>query len=148
MIRMEGEVYFGAVSHVGDLLRDLRAPAAAPRHLLVMAKSMNFIDLAAAEMWRAELLTRRAIGGDLYFHRPRAPVLELWQRIGFMNELGADHIFPAKRVAIATIFDRLDRGICAHCTIRVFEECQALPPPIDDAASAASPGSRAPVPAP
>ncbi|MGH8797608.1 MAG: SulP family inorganic anion transporter, partial [Caldimonas sp.] len=27
MVRMEGEVYFGAVSHVGDQLRDLRAPA-------------------------------------------------------------------------------------------------------------------------
>ena len=143
MIRMEGEVYFGAVSHVGDLLRDLRAPANSPRHLLVMSKSMNFIDLAAADMWRAEMLTRRAAGGDLYFHRPRAPVLELWQKTGFMAELGTDHIFPAKRIAIATIFDRLDRGICAHCTIRVFEECQALPLPIDGAASEASPGSRA-----
>src|SRR5450755_1631417 len=140
MIRMEGEVYFGAVSHVSDLLRDLRAPAASPRHLLVMAKSMNFIDLAAAEMWRAEMLTRRSVGGDLYFHRPRAPVLSLWQRVGFMSELGADHIFPAKRIAIATIFDRLDRGICAHCTIRVFEECQTLPPPLDGTASGATPG--------
>jgi SulP family sulfate permease len=143
MIRMEGEVYFGAVSHVSDLLRDLRAPANSPKHLLVMSKSMNFIDLAAAEMWRAELMTRRGLGGDLYFHRPRAPVLELWQRTGFMAELGVDHIFPAKRIAIATIFDRLDRGICAHCTIRVFEECQSLPLPIDGAASTASPGSRA-----
>ena len=143
MIRMEGEVYFGAVSHVSDLLRDLRAPAHSPKHLLVMSKSMNFIDLAAAEMWRAELVARRAVGGDLYFHRPRAPVLELWQRVGFMAELGTDHIFPAKRVAIATIFDRLDRGICAHCTIRVFEECQTLPLPVDGAASDASPGSRA-----
>ncbi|HEY4958245.1 MAG TPA: SulP family inorganic anion transporter, partial [Caldimonas sp.] len=140
MIRMEGEVYFGAVSHVSDLLRDLRAPVASPRHLLVMAKSMNFIDLAAAEMWRAELVARRSSGGDLYFHRPRAPVLELWQRVGFMSELGADHVFPAKRIAIATIFDRLDRAICAHCTIRVFEECQTLPPPIDGAASGATPG--------
>jgi len=112
-----------------------------------MAKSMNFIDLAAAEMWRAELVARRACGGDLYFHRPRAPVLELWQRVGFMAELGADHIFPAKRIAIATIFDRLDRGICAHCTIRVFEECQSLPLPVDGAASEAAPGSRAPAPA-
>ena len=130
MIRMEGEVYFGAVSHVGDQLRDLRAPAASPKHLLVMAKSMNFIDLPAADLWRAELQTRRALGGDLYFHRPRAPVLELWQRIGFIGELGTDHIFPAKRIAIATIFDRLDRGICASCTIRVFEECKTLPPPV------------------
>src|SRR5436190_4636481 len=130
MIRMEGEVYFGAVSHVGDQLRDLRAPVGSPKHLLVMAKSMNFIDLPAADLWRNELLTRRAIGGDLYFHRPRSPVLELWQRIGFLGELGTDHIFPAKRIAIRTIFDRLDREICAHCTIRVFEECGTLPPPI------------------
>jgi SulP family sulfate permease len=143
MIRMEGEVYFGAVSHVGDLLRDLRAPAHSAKHLLVMSKSMNFIDLAAADMWRAEMITRRGIGGDLYFHRPRAPVLELWQRTGFMAELGTDHIFPAKRIAIATIFARLDRAICSHCTIRVFEECQGLPLPIDGAASEASPGSRA-----
>jgi SulP family sulfate permease len=141
MIRMEGEVYFGAVSHVSDLLRDLRAPAHSAKHLLVMVKSMNFIDLAAAEMWRAELIARRSAGGDLYFHRPRAPVLELWQRVGFMSELGADHIFPAKRVAIAAIFERLDRSICAHCTIRVFEECQTLPLPVDGAASGASQGA-------
>ncbi len=140
MIRMEGEVYFGAVSHVGDLLRDLRAPAHSPGHLLVMAKSMNHIDLAAAEMWRVEMVIRRGTGGDLYFHRPRAPVLELWQRVGFMSELGSDHIFPAKRIAIAAIFERLDRSICAHCTIRVFEECQTLPPPLDDAAAAKSAG--------
>ncbi len=69
-------------------------------------------------------------GGDLYFHRPRPPVLELWQRVGFTEELGRDHIFPTKRIAIATIFQRLDRHVCARCTVRVFEECKPLPPPI------------------
>ncbi|CAN5408752.1 SulP family inorganic anion transporter [soil metagenome] len=127
MIRMEGEVYFGAVSYVADQLRELRAAPEAPKHLLVMAKSMNFIDVPAAEMWREELETRRADAGDLYFHRPRPPVLELWQRVGFTPELGTDHIFPTKRAAIATIFARLDRGICAGCTARVFEECKGLP---------------------
>ncbi len=129
MIRMEGEVYFGAVSHVSDQLRELRAPADAAKHLLIMAKSMNFIDLAAAEMWRAELVARRARGGDLYFHRPRAPVLELWQRVGFLDELGSDHVFPAKRIAIAAIFERLDRAVCARCRVRLYEECRSLPPP-------------------
>ena len=95
-----------------------------------MAKSMNFIDLPAADLWRSELAARRAAGGDLYFHRPRPPVLDLWQRIGYTRALGADHIFPTKRVAIATIFQHLDRGICARCSVRVFEECQALPPPL------------------
>jgi SulP family sulfate permease len=132
MIRMEGEVYFGAVSYVADQLRDLRAPADAAKHLLVMAKSMNFIDVPASELWREEMITRRSQGGDLYFHRPRPPVLELWKRVGYTDELGADHIFATKRIAIATIFERLDRGICAHCTARVFEECQTLPPPVLD----------------
>jgi sulfate permease, SulP family len=128
MIRMEGEVYFGAVPYVADQLRDLRAPPAAAKHLLVMAKSMNFIDVPAADLWRAELETRRASGGDLYFHRPRPPVLELWRRVGYTQQLGADHIFPTKRIAIATIFERLDRGVCKRCAVRVFEECGTLPP--------------------
>ncbi len=130
MIRMEGEVYFGAVAHVGEQLRALRAAPHAPKHLLVMAKSMNFIDLAAADLWRAELLARRNVGGDLYFHRPRPQVLALWEHISFMPEIGRDHIFPTKRVAIATIFDRLDRTVCAQCTARVFEECARLPRPL------------------
>ena len=130
MIRMEGEVYFGAVPHVADQLRDMRAAPDAAKHLLVMAKSMNFIDLPAAELWRAELQTRRSAGGDLYFHRPRPPVLELWQRVGFTPELGSDHIFPTKRIAIATIFQHLDRSVCARCQVRVFEECGTLPPPV------------------
>ena len=127
MIRMEGEVYFGAVPYVADQLRDLRGLPA--RHLLVMAKSMNFIDLPAAELWRAEMASRREAGGDLYFHRPRPPVTALWQRIGFTRELGNDHVFATKRIAIATIFGRLDRRICERCTIRVFQECQDLPAP-------------------
>ncbi|HWH84638.1 MAG TPA: SulP family inorganic anion transporter [Burkholderiaceae bacterium] len=130
MVRMEGEVYFGAVPHVAEQLRAMRAVPDAAKHLLVMAKSMNFIDVPAAELWRSEMATRRAAGGDLYFHRPRPPVLELWKRIGYIEELGADHIFPTKRIAIATIFERLDRRLCATCTVRVFEECGTLPPPV------------------
>jgi sulfate permease, SulP family len=129
MIRMEGDVYFGAVPHVADALRDLRAQPGAPKHLLVMAKSMNFIDAAAADLWRAELTARRAEGGDLYFHRPRPEVIAFWQRVDYIKALGEDHIFATKRAAIATIFNRLDRDVCARCTVRLFDECQALPKP-------------------
>jgi SulP family sulfate permease len=88
-----------------------------------MAKSMNFIDLAGDELWRDELHARRRIGGDLYFHRPRPPVTELWQKTGFLDEMGRDHVFPDKRIAIATIVPRLDPEICARCTVKLFEEC-------------------------
>jgi SulP family sulfate permease len=131
LLRMEGSIYFGATQHVGDTLHALRHGSGRPKHLLVMAKSMNFLDLAGAELWKEELQRRRAEGGDLYFHRPRPQVLEMWERTGFIHRLGRDHIYPDKRTAIHAIFDRLDRDICATCHARVFWECQSLPPPRD-----------------
>jgi SulP family sulfate permease len=123
LLRMEGSVYFGATAHVADRLQALRDQPDPQKHLLVMAKSMNFIDVAGAELWRQELRARRAMGGDLYFHRPRPRVLDQWQRDGFLDELGAGHVFPDKRRAIVTITRRLDGGICSRCAVRVFEEC-------------------------
>jgi len=123
LLRMEGAVYFGATQHVGERLHALRTAAAPQPHLLVMVKSMNFIDLAGDELWRDEMRQRRAAGGDLYFHRPRPPVMELWQRSGFLDEMGRDHIFPDKRSAIATIVPRLDAAVCARCSVKLFDEC-------------------------
>jgi SulP family sulfate permease len=129
LLRMEGEVYFGATQHVADKLHALRNEANPQKHLLVMGKSMNFIDLAGAELWEQELTARRAMGGDLYFHRPRPEVIAMWQTTGFTRLLGPEHQFPDKRVAIATIFPILDTHICSTCTARIFSECQSVPLP-------------------
>ena len=127
LLRMEGAIYFGAVQYVTDRLHWLRTVDADQKHLLAMTKSMNFIDLAGAEMWEAELSERRAAGGDLYFHRPRTQVLETWKQTGFTAKLGNDHIFPTKRQALHTIIARLSPEICAQCQARIFEECAARP---------------------
>jgi SulP family sulfate permease len=129
LLRMEGEVYFGATQHVADKLHALRREPNPQRHLLVMGKSMNFIDLAGAELWEQELNARRAMGGDLYFHRPRPEVIAMWQTTGFTRLLGPEHQFPDKRVAIATIFPKLDPQICSTCTARIFWECKSVPQP-------------------
>ncbi|MBE7416170.1 MAG: SulP family inorganic anion transporter [Ideonella sp.] len=123
LLRMEGSVYFGAAAHVADTLHALREQPRAQKHLLVMAKSMNFIDAAGDAVWQRELRVRRAMGGDLYFHRPRPQVMRMWQRTGFLDALGRDHIHPDKRSAIAAIYDRLDPALCATCTARVTWEC-------------------------
>lgn len=127
LLRMEGPVYFGAVQHVSDTLHALREPPDAPKHLLVMSKSMNFLDPAGLQLWDDELHARRRAGGDLYFHRPRPPVVELWQRAGFLGALGRDHVFADKHSAIASIVPQLDGSICARCRVRLFEECSRQP---------------------
>ena len=127
LLRMEGEVYFGATQHVADILHALRSQPNPQKHLLVMAKSMNFIDLAGAELWEAELAARRAMGGGLYFHRPRPEVIRMWRKTGFTDVLGPEHQFPDKATAISTIFRKLDPEICRHCSARIFWECRAAP---------------------
>jgi len=129
LLRMEGEVYFGATQHVADTLHALRHAPQPQKHLLVMGKSMNFIDLAGAQLWEDELTARRAMGGDLYFHRPRPEVIRMWQTTGFTRLLGPEHQFPDKRSAIATIFTRLEPAVCRQCTARIFEECRSVPGP-------------------
>jgi SulP family sulfate permease len=123
LLRMEGSIYFGASPYVTDRLHELQARSPGQKHLLVMAKSMNFIDISGADLWRTELDSRWARGGDLYFHRPRPQVLDMWKRVHFIEAIGADHLYPDKRTAIADIFKRLDPGICARCTARIFWEC-------------------------
>jgi SulP family sulfate permease len=127
LLRMEGSVWFGAVPHVAERLRTLRRDHPGQRHLLVMAKSMNFIDLAGADLWDEELIRRREAHGDLYFHRPRPPVVQTWQATGFSARLGADHVFADKRSALAHIVARLDDDVCARCTVRLFDECSQRP---------------------
>jgi len=129
MVRMEGAVYFGATAHVSTKLAELRETAQAPKHLLVMARSMNFIDLSGAELWEHERRARQQIGGGLYFHRPRPDVLKMWSKTGFDERLGTDHVFHTKDQAIASIFRRLDPEICRTCQVRAFAECRTAPAP-------------------
>ena len=92
-----------------------------------MAKSMNFIDLAGAELWETELKTRRAMGGNLYFHRPRPEVIQMWQKTGFTDLLAPEHQFADKANAIARIFKQPAPEVCRHCRARIFRECQTAP---------------------
>ncbi|MGA0532567.1 SulP family inorganic anion transporter [Hansschlegelia sp. KR7-227] len=131
LLRIEGATYYGATQFVGDRLHALRLQAPGQKHLLVMARSMNFIDLAGADLWKMEGVRRRAENGDLYFHRPRAAVIELWGRTGFLKWLGTDRIFGSKAQAISAIYPRLDPKICETCTVRAFLECGANGSPGD-----------------
>jgi SulP family sulfate permease len=127
LVRIEGSAYFGAAQYVGDRLHEMRQRRPGQKRLLVMAKSMNFIDLAGAELWELEASRRRMAGGDIYFHRPRAAVLETWEKSGFLKRLGEGHIFESKREAIGAIYSQLDPAICAGCTARIFRECGPAP---------------------
>ena len=128
IVRIEGSLYFGAVNHVGEYFHDIAERQPQKTHLLLMSRSINFVDVAGAELLAQEARNRRARGGRLYLHSLREAACRMLCKVPYASDIGADALFTKKRQAIATIFERLDPEICATCKARVFEECVTRPP--------------------
>ena len=59
ILRIEGSIYFGAVGHVERHLDTLREHSPGQKHLLLMSKSINTVDMAGAELLVEEARRRR-----------------------------------------------------------------------------------------
>ncbi|MGE0875953.1 MAG: SulP family inorganic anion transporter [Burkholderiales bacterium] len=129
ILRLEGSLYFGAVNHVATELDDLREAAPGQKHLLLLVKGMNFVDVAGADLLAEERMRRRAAGGELYLHGLRPDAAAALERTGYMRGDNRKQVFARKRDALADIVPRLDPRVCATCTARIFEECAAQPGP-------------------
>lgn len=128
ILRVEGSLYFGATNHLAEYLHHLQEHHPQQKHLLLMARSMNFVDVSGAELLATEARRRRAAGGALHFHGLREGASRMLAKEPFAAAIGADAIHPSKRAAIANIFDRLDHEVCRQCRARVFEECAGVQP--------------------
>lgn len=127
ILRIEGSIYFGAVSHVEDYFDALRKARPEQKHLLLMSKSINTIDMSGADLIGRETRRRLADGGAVYLYSPRKPVIAMLQRGGYMKDIGSERVFRSKSEAFSGVVARLDYSICANCTARIFNECRNLP---------------------
>jgi len=127
ILRIEGSLYFGAANHVGEYLHHLEERKPGQKHLLLLGRSMNFVDIAGAELLAQEARRRRARGGGLWFHGLREGAATMLAKEPFAADIGQDACFTEKRDAIAGIYARLDREVCAKCSKRIFEECAGAP---------------------
>lgn len=131
IMTVEGSIYFGAVDHIESHLDTLREVAPEQKHFLLIARNVNFVDVAGAEALAHEARKRRWDGGTLALQGLRQPVVSVLRNSGLLPEIGEENVFRSKNEAIAALYARLDRGICNRCTARIFRECTAPPPPPD-----------------
>lgn len=129
IVRIDHSLYFAAVNHVREQINMLLHDNPGQKHLLIVARGINFIDMAGAELLVRLARERRGVGGDLYLYHINEGVCDHFRLIDDLFTIGVDNIFDKKEKALASIFQRLDKTICAHCTARIFLECAALPPP-------------------
>jgi len=126
ILRIDGSLFFGAVSHVSESLRRFREQNPQQKSALLIASGINFIDVAGAELLAQESKTYRKLGGNLYFYRIKEGVCEPLRRGGYIQEIGDENMYRSKTEAITEIFETLDKSICATCDKRIFKECQSV----------------------
>ena len=126
MLRLNGSIFFGAVSHLQQQVQEMLEAKPTQKHLVVMASGINFVDLAGAE-FLAETARRQARdGGSLSFYRMKDSVAETLRKGGFMQDIGEQNLYPAKSRPAEALFPRLDKTICASCPHRLFRPCQTI----------------------
>ncbi|MGV6801492.1 MAG: SulP family inorganic anion transporter [bacterium] len=122
IIRVDMSVYFGSITYIQRRLGDF-TDKEGYKHILILGPSINFIDMAGAEMLVAEAKRLRQLGGGLYICGIKPSVCDYLKRTGFAEEFGMDNLFFKKNEAIIEIGKRLDRNQCAKCQARIFIEC-------------------------
>jgi SulP family sulfate permease len=124
IVRIDGSLFFGAVSYVNSALHDFKEKEPTICHILIVVKAINFIDVAGAEMLVQEAKYWKSQGGGLYLCGLKMETEKFLQRGGYLNEIGEENIFPSKKESIAAIYKKLDADYCTSCERRIFRECQ------------------------
>ena len=130
LIRIDGSLFFGAISHVHETLATFEQKNPGQKHMLLLAQGINFVDLAGAEFIETEAKRRKNMGGKLFLYRVKEGVCQELRKDHALVEIGEENIFASKQTAIKTIVEKhLDPSICAQCDKRIFNECEDMPKP-------------------
>ena len=123
-----GDLYFGAVSHIGKVVHQHLHHNPGQRFLLLRMHSVNHCDYTGIHTLMDVVKIYREHGGDVYMVRVHDSVRELMESTGFCDFLGENN-FLSEDVAITHIYQKvLDPAVCIYeCEVRAFLECQNLP---------------------
>lgn len=130
IIDIQGDLYFGAVSHVEESIRAVQQENPTQRYLLLRMQHVGQCDISGIHMLETVTRLYRERGGDLYLTRVLEPVMALMHSTGFDRYLGDDHFLDGDSAIEHLFYKVLDPAICIYeSDVRVFRECQNLPRP-------------------
>lgn len=128
IIKISGDLYFGAVSHVEEAIHRHLTRHPDQRFLLLRMQGVNQTDFSGIHMLEMLRHMCQERGGDLFLMKAQEPVLALMKSTGFYDKLGPDHFLDEDQ-AISYLFHKvIDPAVCIYeCNVRAFIECQNLP---------------------
>ncbi len=127
IIRIDGSLFFGALEHLQDQLQ--QALALGQGNVLLVAKGVNHIDLAGAQMLDTEIRRLERDGRRVLISSLKGYVRDELQKMGQLEKIGPQHFIETTGEALELMLGRVDQTICSRCTKRVFGECAGFEGP-------------------
>ena len=106
-LRFDGALRFVNVSYFEDALLKLQRDNPQMRHVLIKCSGINDLDSSGVEMLRNLLSRFKANGIVLTFSGFKKQVLEVMQRTGLIQEIGAANLYPTDREALDALYKQL-----------------------------------------
>lgn len=124
IIRIDGSLFFGAISHAQETIRRFEEQNPSQKNLLLVASGINFADSAGADWLEQEARHRQKIGGKLFIYGAKEGFCAQLRSGGYLDVIGRENLFTSKTESLKTIYEQhIDKTICQSCPHKIFNEC-------------------------
>ncbi len=125
MIRFDGSLYFANTSYFEDKLQERVATKPDLKYVIVLADGINEVDATGEEML-SHLSERLHAGGiEVLFVGVKKQVLDVFQRTGLYQSLGAERFFRTEDQALDHVWKKLGNNHEVDCPLNIV--CPVTP---------------------
>ena len=109
-VRFDGSLTFINVAYFEDMILEAHSDFPNAKAILVIGSSINEIDASGVEKVREVAQRLREVGVKLAFSGLKHQVMQVMERSGLVEELGADAFYPDKQSALDAMIQQYDTG--------------------------------------
>ena len=125
IVRIDGSLFFGSLEHLQRQLNQVLQQGQGA--VLLVAKGVNHIDLAGAQLLQHEIANLERAGRAVVISSLKGYVRDELAAMGQLQKFGPRRFVETTGEALSLLLKRVDPSVCASCTRRVFGECSSLP---------------------
>jgi MFS superfamily sulfate permease-like transporter len=101
ILRLDGALYYANALTVRDRVKEMIDESdPLPRAVIFDAAAQDEIDLTSTDMLKSLIKELRAKGIAVYFAEVHAPVRDFSRRVGLLELIGEDNLFPTVDAAV------------------------------------------------
>jgi len=125
MIRFDGSLYFANTSYFEDKIQERVATKPDLKYVIVLADGINQVDATGEEMLSHLSERLHAAGIEILFAGLKKQVMDVFQRTGLYQSLGAERFFRTEEQALDHVWEKLGNHHEVDCPLNIV--CPVTP---------------------